>query len=99
MTINKFGYIDEHKTFTIITNVSDNLDRKDFFEMAEEGKPIAKVPLSWKHSISQGVVVPNEKKKCGELKKNLLCDNCDKLVNQRKMFSANRKEFKKTSSY
>ena len=47
-TIKKYGVIDEHKTFKRFTNVSDNLDRKEYFNMADGGKLIAKVPLSWK---------------------------------------------------
>ena len=31
LTINKYGVIDEHKTFKGFTNVSDNLDRKEYF--------------------------------------------------------------------
>ena len=56
LTINNYGVIDEHKTFKGFTNVSDNLIRKDYFELADGGKLIAKVPLSWKKSCSQGVV-------------------------------------------
>ena len=48
LTINKFGNIDEHKTFKRYTNGKDFLDRKDYFNMADGGKLIAKVPLSWK---------------------------------------------------
>ena len=44
----KYDVIDEHKTFKSFTNVSDNLDRKEYFIMADGGKLIAKVPLSWK---------------------------------------------------
>ena len=32
LTINKHGVIDEHKTFKGFTNVSDNLDRKEYFK-------------------------------------------------------------------
>ena len=49
--MNKFGVIDEHKTFKGLTNVSDNSDRKEYFNMACGGKLIAKVPLSWKKII------------------------------------------------
>ena len=48
LTINKYGVKDEHKTFKGFTNVSDNLNRKEYFNMADGGKLIAKVPLSWK---------------------------------------------------
>ena len=37
-TVNKFGIVDEHKTFKGFTNVSDNLDRKEFFNMADRVK-------------------------------------------------------------
>ena len=56
--------------------------------MADGGKLIAKVPLSWKKSFSQRVVIPHKMKKCTECKKDILYDSCDKLVNQRKEFSA-----------
>ena len=33
LTINKYGVEDEHKSFKGFTNVSDNLDRKEYFKM------------------------------------------------------------------
>ena len=51
LTINKYGVIDEHKTFKGFTNVSDNLDRKEYFRMFNGGKLLAKVPLSWKEVL------------------------------------------------
>ena len=50
------------------TDVSDNLDRKEYFNMADGGKLIAKAPLSWKKSFSQRVVIPHKMKNCGECK-------------------------------
>ena len=35
LTMNKYGVIDEHKTFKGFSNVSDNLDRKEYFEKAD----------------------------------------------------------------
>ena len=95
LTINKYGVIDEHKTFKGFTNVSDNLDRKEFFKMAEGDKLVAKVPLSWKKSFSQGVVIPHKMRNCNNCTKDVLCDDCDKLVNQNKEFSANLNELKR----
>ena len=63
--------------------------------MANGGNLIAKVPLSWKKLFSQGIVIPHKMKNCGDCKKYILCDNCDKLVNQRKEFSANLNELKR----
>ena len=46
LIINKYGVISEKKTFKGFTNVSDKLDRKEYFNMADGDKLIAKVPLS-----------------------------------------------------
>ena len=69
VTINKYGVIDEHKTFTGFTIVSDNLDIKEYINMADGGKVKAKVPLSWKKSFSEGVVIPHKLKNCTDCKK------------------------------
>ena len=63
--------------------------------MADGDKLIAKIPLSWKKSFSQGVVIPHKMRNCTNCKENILCDNCDKLVNQNKEFSANLNELKR----
>ena len=95
LTINKYGVIDEHKTFKGFSNVSDNLNRKEYFKMADGDKLVAKVPLSWKKSFSQGVVIPHKMRNCHYCKKDILCDICDELVNQRKEFTANLNELKR----
>ena len=95
LTINKYGVIDEHKTFKGFSNVSDNLNRKEYFKMADGDKLVAKVPLSWKKSFSLGVVIPHKMRNCHYCKKDILCDICDELVNQRKEFSANLNELKR----
>ena len=41
------------------------------------------------------VIVPHKMRICSECKKDILCDNCDKLVNQKKKFSANLNELKR----
>ena len=95
LIINKYGIIAEKKCFKGLTNVSDKLDRKEYFNMADGDKLIAKVPLSWKKSFSQGVVIPHKMRNCSDCKEDTLCDNCDKLVNQNKEFSANLNELKR----
>ena len=55
----------------------------------------AKVPLSWKKSFSQGVVNPHKMRNCTIFKKDSLCEECDKLVNQREEFLANLNELKR----
>ena len=56
---------------------------------------IAKVPLSWKKIFSHGVVIPHKMRYCTDCKIDSLCDICDKLVNQKKEFSANLNELKR----
>ena len=48
--------------------------------------------LSWKKSFSQGVAIPHKIKICNKCTKDLLCENCDKLINQDKVFSAKLNE-------
>ena len=63
--------------------------------MANGENLMAKVPLSWKKSFSQGVVIPHKMRNCTNCKKSILCDECDNLVNQRNGFSANLTELKR----
>ena len=95
LIIKRYGIISEKKCFKGFTNVSDNLDRKEYFNMYNCDKLIAKVPLSWKKSFSQGVVIPHKMRNFNDCEKDILRENCDKLVNQRKEFSANLNELKR----
>ena len=94
LTINKYGVINEHKTFKGFSNVSDNLDRKEYFKMADGDNLIAKAPSSWKKSFSQDII-PHKMRNCSDCTTDSLCDSCDKLVNQKKEFSANLNELKR----
>ena len=47
----------------------------------------AKKPLSWKKSFSICVVTPHKITNCNKCSKDVLCDDCDKLVHQNKKFS------------
>ena len=64
LTINKYGAIDKHKTFKGFTNVSDILDRKEYFKLFEGEKLLAKVPPIWKKSFSHGAVIPQKMRNC-----------------------------------
>ena len=75
LTINKFGVIDEHKTFKVIKDVKDVLGKKEHFKMADGDKLIAKIPLSWKKSFSQGVIIPHKMRNCDNCTKDILCDD------------------------
>ena len=61
------------KTFKGFKDVSDNLNRKEYFNMAEGDKLLAKIPLSWKKSFSQGVIIPHKMKDCLNCTKDILC--------------------------
>ena len=63
--------------------------------MADGDKLVAKVPLSWKKSFSQGVVFPHKMRNCNKCTKDILCDDCDILVNQNKEFLSNLNELKR----
>ena len=95
LTTNKYGVTNEHKTFKGFTNVSDNLDRKEIFKMLDGDNLTTKVPLSWKNRFSHGVIRPHKMRNCNKCTKDILCDDCDKLVNQKKKFSANLNELKR----
>ena len=98
LIINKYGIIDEKKCFKGFTNVSDNLNRKEFIKMFNGDKLIAKVPLSGKKSFSQGVIIPHKMRNCSDCKKEILHETLDNLVNQKKGFSANLNELKREKS-
>ena len=74
--------------------MSDILVRTEKFNLADGSKLIAKVPLNWKKSFSQGVVTPHKMRNCSDCQKYNLCDGCDKIVNQKREFSANLNEIK-----
>ena len=63
--------------------------------MLDGDKLTAKVPLSWKKGFSHCVIIPHKMRTCTDCKKDSLCDSCDKLVNQKKEFSANLNELKR----
>ena len=63
--------------------------------MADGDKLVAKISLSWKKSFNMGVVIPHIMRNCNKCTNDILCDDCDKLVNQNKKFSANLNELKR----
>ena len=95
LTINEYGIINDHKCFKGFTNVCDNLDRKDYFKMVDGDNLKAKVPLSWRKPFSHRVVIPHKMKSCSDCKRDILCENCDILINQTEEFSANINELKR----
>ena len=95
LTVNRYGIVDKKKCLKGFTNVSEKLNRKEFFNIADGKNLIAKVPLSSRKSFSQGVVIPHKMRFCTDCKNDSLCDSCHKVVNQKKEFSANLNELKR----
>ena len=54
--------------------------------MFDGDKLVAKVPLSWKKSLTMGVVNPHEIRICIRCTEDIFCHACDKLKNQNKKF-------------
>ena len=94
LIINKYGVIHEQKTFKSFTNVSDNLDRNEHFKWFDGDKLLLKY-LCLGKSFSYCVVIPHRTRSFNKCTKDISCVNCDKLVNQRKEYSANLNELKK----
>ena len=46
--------------------------------MADGDKLVAKVPLRWKKSFSQGLVIPHKMRNCNDCENDTLCETCDK---------------------
>ena len=88
LTIKKIVIMDEKNTFKGFNSATEKLDRKEFFNMADGDKLIAKLPLSWKKTFCQGVVMSPKLEISGDCKK-ILCLECGNLVNRRKEFWAN----------
>ena len=48
--------------FEGFTYVSENLDRKKFFEILDGNKIMAKLTLRWKHRVDSGVNIPQKQR-------------------------------------
>ena len=70
-----------------------------FFKKLDGDKLVPKVPLWCKKSFSFVVIFPHTLRCCSECKNISLFDECDKIVNQRKEFSANLNQIKRQAPY
>ena len=60
--IDDYGIISEHKTFTGNSDVTRNLERKEYFEFIEDEKLVTKQALSSKKKqFDIGVTIPSKK--------------------------------------
>ena len=65
-----------------------NLDSKESLKKFDGEKLITKQALSWKKQFDNGVIIPSRKK-------DLICVDCDKLLNQTKIYASNLNELEK----
>ena len=63
--------------------------------MLDRDKVVAKMRLSWKKNFNSGVVIPHNLRYCREGQNNSLCDKRDKIVTQRKEFTADINELQR----
>ena len=73
------------------------LNRSQCFDMLDCKKISAMLPISWKKSFNIGIVIPVEKRRCNERKGEILCDDCNNQINEKK-FRSELKFYKKTYS-
>ena len=66
LTIDDYGIIQEHKTFTGFTDSKRLLDRSQSFKMIEGKKVYAFLPKSWKKSFDSGIFIPTKMRFCNE---------------------------------
>ena len=95
LTIDEYGIISEYKTFKGFTDSKRLFDRSQYFEMLKGNTVHAKLLLSWKRSFESGIIIPKKLRYCTQCKENLICDDCDKKINQIKEFSHNFIELKR----
>ena len=72
-----------------------NLDREEYFQMFDGYKLVTKQALSWRKGFDIGVIIPIKKRTYVNCTKDLICNDCDKLSNQTKIYAANLNELKR----
>ena len=95
LSVYEYDVISERKTFKNYSDVNKNLDRKESSEMFDGEKLVTKQALSWKKQFDIGVIIPSKKRNCVNCKKDLICEDSDKLFNQTKMYASNPNELKR----
>ena len=78
VTIDKFGFLQEHKILKGFNNSKRLIDRSHYFKMIE-GKRISTLfSKSWKKSFNSGDIVRTNMKFCIECNDKIICDRCKK---------------------
>ena len=95
LTINDYGFIQEHKTFKGFNNTKRLLDRSQYNKMIEGKKISAFLPKSWKKSFNSGIIIPTKTRFCNECNDKKVCNKCINQINENKEFEANLNELKR----
>ena len=93
-TIDKYGIIQEHRTFKGFDDSKRLLDRSQRFKKLEGKKISAMLPKSLEPSFNSGVVVPLTRKLCNERTEKLSSNRCNNQFNENREFEANLNELK-----
>ena len=82
-------------TFKGFNDIKLILDRSQYFDMLEGEKTSDMLPVSWKKSIVNGIVIPVKMKCCSECRDKIFCDECNNQVDEYKTFEANLNSIKR----
>ena len=66
LTVDKFGIVQEHKTFKGVNGSNRLLDLFQYFKMIERKKVSALLAESWKKSFDSGKIIPTKRRFCSE---------------------------------
>ena len=76
-------------TFKGFSDSKRFLDRSQYFKVIEGKKISAMLPRSWKKSFNNEIIIPVRMRRCNECKGEILCNQCNNKVNEKKEFDAN----------
>ena len=86
LTFDDFGIIQQHMTFKGFNDSKRHLHWSQYFDMLEDKNISALLPRSWKKSFDNGITMPVKMKRCNECKGEILCDDFNNQVNEKKKF-------------
>ena len=94
LTIDDYGFIQEHKTFKGFNDSKRLLDRSQDLKMIEGEKISAMLPRSWKKSSDRRIIIPTKMRFCKECNDKKMCVRCNIQINENKEFEAILNEIK-----
>ena len=83
LTIDDFGFIQQHMTFKGFSDSKRLLDRSQYFDMFEGKKKLALLSKSCKNSFINGIIIPAKMRGCDNSRGKILCVTCDNQINEK----------------